>query len=69
LTDGSKFGAAHRTRCNAGAGPDDQRAGRSVVATAVVHADDMVDDRAKVSDHIGDDGCLFKAGTMIQTPC
>ena len=31
-------------------------AGCSVVVTAAVHADDMVEDRAKVSDYIGDDG-------------
>jgi hypothetical protein len=30
--------------------------------TAVVHADDMVEDRAKVSDQIGDDGCLVEGG-------
>ncbi|MDT5048489.1 MAG: hypothetical protein QOD88_4915 [Mycobacterium sp.] len=29
--------------------------GRSVVVTALVHVDLMVEDRAKVSDHIGDD--------------
>jgi hypothetical protein len=33
-----------------------QRAGCSVIVTAAVHADDMVEDRAKVSDYIGDDG-------------
>jgi hypothetical protein len=49
-------------------GPGGQRAGRSVVVTAVVHADDMVEDRAKVSGHIGDDECLVEGGTMIRTP-
>jgi hypothetical protein len=44
------------------------RAGRSVVVTAVVHADDMVEDRAEVSDHIGEGGCLVEGGAMIQTP-
>jgi hypothetical protein len=68
LTDGSKFGAALRAGCNAGAGPDGQRAGRSVVATGGVHADDMVDDRAKVTITSAMTGVSVKAGTMIQTP-
>jgi hypothetical protein len=32
----------------------------------VVHADDLVDDRAKVSDHIAMTGASLKAETMLQ---
>lgn len=41
--------------------------GRSVVVTAVVRADDTVEDHVKLSDHIGDDADLVEVGAMIQT--
>jgi hypothetical protein len=36
------------------------------VVTAVVRADDTVEDHVKVSDHIGDDAYLVQGGAMIQ---
>jgi hypothetical protein len=63
--DAAKIGQNRRSTLqdfDAGAGPDGHRAGRSVVATAVVHADHMVEGRAKFSDYVGKDGCLVEDG-------
>jgi hypothetical protein len=62
LTDGSNSALHSGRDATRAPAPTGQRAGRSIVATAVVHANDLVDDRAKVSDHIGDDGCLVEGG-------